>query len=188
MSKTFAVTILGFAMLLGGCQGMQSAHTQGSLKNQGFMATFGVYRHCHAGTDVAAMRDDLTHLLLAVEEQESASSSPQPVPDFLKAMIHKQAPRLSADPNAMAASCAISIGQTALVGEQMDLATEMFQNVITNHSEPEYAYYVEQARIGLRQVASAAQFAGNQNGTPTTLRISTVSPAHASRLPVFSAD
>ncbi len=175
-------------MFLGGCQGMQSAQTKGSLENAGFMATLGTYRHCQAGTDVDSMRADLTHLLLAAEEQESASSFSLPVPDFMKAMMDKPAPRLAADPNAMAAACALSIGQVALVTERMDLASEMFQSVITNHSEPEYAYYVDQARIGLDHVANAARFAGYPNGTPATLKISAVAPAHDSRLPVFSAD
>jgi len=188
MSKTIAITVLGFAMLLGGCQGMQSARTQGSLENAGFMVTLGTYRHCQTGTDVDTMRVDLTHLLLAVEQQESGSSSSLPLPKFMKEMMGRPATRLAADPKAMAAACALSIGQTALLAERMDVATEMFQSVIENHSEPEYAYYADQARIGLDHVANAARFAGYPNGTPATLKISTVAPAQGSRLPVYSAD
>ncbi len=188
MSKTVAISVLGFAMLLGGCQGTQSAHTKASLQNAGFMTTWGVYRHCQAGTDVETMRADLTHLLLAAKEQESATAFSLPVPDFMKEMMEKPAPRLAADPNAMAAACALSIGQTALLAERMDLATEMFQSVITNHSEPQYAYYADQARIGLDHVEHAARFAGIPDGTPAALTISTVPHSPDGRLPVLSAN
>ena len=183
-----AMAGLGLAVVLGGCQGLQGPHASASLDNRGFMTALEVYRHCQVGTDVDTMRADLTHLLLAAEKQESASSFSLPLPNFLNQMMEKPLPRLAADPNAMAAACALSIGQTALLTERMDLATEMFQSVIKNHSEPEYAYYTDQARIGLDHVEHAARFAGYPDGTPVALTISAVSPAPGSKFPVSSAD
>jgi len=178
---------LGLAVVLSGCQGMPGTHAQASLDNAGFMTALDVYRHCQIGTDVDNMRADLTHLLLAVEKQESGSSFSLPLPKFMKEMMEKPAPRLAADPKAMAAACALSIGQTALLAERMDVATEMFQSVIENHSEPEYAYYAGQARIGLDHVEHAARFAGYPDSTPVALTISAVAPVPAGSLPVFSA-
>jgi hypothetical protein len=150
--KTTAV-ILGFAMLLGGCQGLQAPRTA-TLDNTAFMAAWDAYRHCQAGTDVDAMRADARQL----------------------ARISTPAARLSADPKAMAAACALSTGQAALRAERMDLATEMFQSVLRNQSQADYAFYADQARTGLTQVEHAAQFAGHAGGTPTVMTISVSAP------------
>lgn len=194
MPKTIAIrnaiTVLGFAMLLWGCQSMQSAHTQASLENTGFMATWGVYRHCQVGTDVDTMGADLKQLRLAASKLGASSSFSLPLPETMKQMVEKQAqaPRLAVDPNAMAAACALSAGHVALLAERMDLATELFQSVIENHVQPEYAYYTAQARIGLNQVEQAVQVARHPAGAPVAITISAVSPTPGSKLPVSSAD
>jgi len=183
-----AMIALGLAMVLGGCQGTPDTRATASLDNTGFMTAWGVYRHCQVGTNVDSMRADLKQLLLTAEKQESASSFSIPLPDFMNRMVEKSAPRLAADPNAMAAACALSTGQAALLAERMDLAAEMFQSVIENHSESKYAYYTDQARIGLHHVEHAARVAGYPDGTPAALTISAISPAPGGRIPVSSVD
>lgn len=179
---------LGLVMVLGGCQGMQGPHTPASLDNAGFMTAWDVYRHCQVGTNVDSMRADLKHLLRAAAKQESSSSFPLLLPDFMQEMMEKPAPRLAADPNAMAAACALSTGQVALIAERMDLATEMFQSVLENHSGSQYAYYADQARMGLHHVEHAAQLTGYPDGTPAVLTISAISPTLGGRAPVSSTD
>ena len=186
MDMKKAVAVLGIAMVLGGCQSMPGTPASTSLDNAGFMTALDVYRHCKVSTDVDTMRSDLKQLRLAAAKQDSASPFPIPLPGFMQDMVEKPAPRLAADPNAMAAACALSIGQTALLSERMDLAAELFQSVIENHYQPEYAYYVDQARIGLDRVEHAARFAGYPEDTPVALPIAAVSPASDRRLPVSS--
>jgi hypothetical protein len=51
----------------------------------------------------------------------------------------------------MAAACAVHTGNLALSQGERELATELFSLVIQRYPEPDYAYYVAQARAGLTQ-------------------------------------
>lgn len=188
MNMKSAMIVLGLVMVLEGCQSMQAPSVPASLDNAGFMTAYDVYRHCQAASDTDAMRADLQKLRLAAAKQESASSFSFSLPEFLTGMVEKPASRLAADPNAMAAACALSTGQAALIAERTDLAVEMFQSVLETHTQPEYAYYADQARIGLDQAEHAARFAGIPNGTPAALKISIVAPVSGGRLPVSTTD
>ena len=179
---------LGLVMVLGGCQSMRSSFVPGSLDNAGFMTAYEVYRHCQVATETDVMRTDFEQLRLVALKHESASSFSLPLPKFLNEMVEKPASRLAADPNAMAAACALSTGQAALLAQRTDLAVEMFQSVIETHTQPEYAYYADQAKIGLDLAEHSARFAGIPDGTPGALRISTAAPAWGSRPPVSTTD
>jgi hypothetical protein len=188
MNMTSAMIVLGLATVLGGCGSMQAPPVQDSLDNVGFMTAYDVYRHCQAASDTEAMRADLQKLRLAAAKHESAASFSLSLPEFMTGIVERPASRLAADPSAMAAACALSTGQAALLAEHTDLAVEMFQSVIENHSGPEYAYYADQARIGLDHAEHAARFAGLPDGTAASLRISAVAPATDGRLPVSTTD
>jgi len=172
----FVLFALGLVMLLEGCQGAPRINPAAPMDNTAFMSALDVYRHCQAGTDVDTMRAEMLQLTRAAAAQESANNPPLPLPDFVKRMMAKPASRLAADPQAMAASCALSTGQAALRAERMSLATEMFLTVLKNHSQPEYAYYADQASIGLNQVEHAVQFAGHTDSAPAVMTISTTVP------------
>lgn len=182
----FVLFALGLVMLLEGCQGAPNVKPVALMDNTAFMSALDVYRHCQTGTDVDIMRAEMLQLTRAAAAQESANNPPLPLPDFVKRMMAKPASRLAADPKAMAASCALSTGQAALRAERMSLATEMFQAVLKNHSQPEYAYYADQAMIGLNQVEHAVQFAGYPDGAPAVMTIST--PASRATASVFIED
>ncbi len=167
-----ATLALGLVTLLGGCQGAPLVPPTVLMDNAAFMSAWDIYRHCHIGTDVDTMRTEMQQLARAASAQESASNPPIPLPDFMKRVMAKPASRLAADPKAMAAACALSTGQAALYVERMDLAAEMFRAVLKNQSQPEYAYYVDQARIGLNQVEHGLQFAGYPGSAPAVMTIS----------------
>jgi hypothetical protein len=156
------VIALGFLAILGGCQSLQIAPPQASLDNAAFMAAWDVYRHCQLGTDVDAMRVDMQQL----------------------ARVAQPAPRLAADPKAMAASCALFAGHAALRAERMELAAEMFRTVLKNQSQQEYAYYVDQARIGLDQVERAVRFAGYPESAPALMTIAAPVPIDGAPVPL----
>jgi len=161
------VVALGFLAVLGGCQSLQVARTPAAtLDNAGFMAAWDAYRHCQLGTDVDVMRVDMHQL----------------------ARVAQPAPRLAADPKAMAASCALSTGQAALRAERMELAVEMFESVLKNQSQQEYAYYVDQARIGLNQVEHAVRFAGDSASAPALMAISAPAPLSRTAASASSED
>ena len=60
--------------------------------------------------------------------------------------------RLSADPSAMAAACALRAGHVAQERGRRSFAREMFQMIVTNFPQPRYRYYATQAREGLEQL------------------------------------
>lgn len=168
-----AVLTLGLVMLLGGCQSVQPSNTAAPLDNAGFMTVWDAYRHCQAGMDVDTMRADMKQLSLVASVQESAHNPPFfSLPDFVTRVMAKPTSRLAADPKAMAAACALSAGQAALRIERIDVAAEMFRTVLQNHPQPEYAYYVDQARAGMDEIARGVQAAAH-TAVPTLIPIST---------------
>jgi hypothetical protein len=160
------VLALGLVTILGGCQSLQTTHIPVTLDNAGFMAAWDVYRHCQLGTDVDAMSADFEQL----------------------ARVAQPAPRLAADPKAMAAACALSTGQAALRAERLELATEMFRTVLKSQSQPEYAYYVDQARIGLNQVEHAVRFVGEPGNAPALMTVFTPASRTHTGAPAGSED
>ncbi len=184
-----AVIALGFVIVLGGCQGAQIAKTPTSMDNTGFMTAWDAYRHCQVGTNVDTMRTEMQHLTRAASVQESADSLSAFMPNFVKRVMARPASRLAADPKAMAAACALSTGHAALRAERMELAAEMFQSVLKNQSQPELAYYVDQARVGLNQVEHGIQFAGSLTGNaPVLMTISASSVVLRNSAPAFLED
>ena len=65
--------------------------------------------------------------------------------------------RLSVDPAAMAAACALRAGQVAQGTGQRLVAEEMFQMVITKFPQPPYRYYVAQAQRSLERLHSTGR-------------------------------
>ncbi|MGH7260501.1 MAG: hypothetical protein ACREI9_07440, partial [Nitrospiraceae bacterium] len=125
----------------------------------------------------------------ALSQEQPARDLPFPLPDFVKRVVVQPAPRLAADPKAMAASCSLSTGHVALRAERLDLATDLFRAVLQNHPQPEYAYYVDQARIGLEQVDRVVQFAQHDGITaPTMVPVSSAASALRTAAPVSSED
>lgn len=184
-----AALAIGLLMLLEGCQSAPLTGTPAQLDNAAFMTAWDVYRHCQASTDVEAMRADLEQLVRAAAVQEAAATVSLPLPDFLGQMVAKPPKRLAADPKAMVASCALSAGQAALQAERMEVATEMFQSVLSSHTQPEYAFYADQARIGLLQVERAVQFTGRLTEvSPALIHISVMAPAPRTSAPVSFED
>jgi len=181
------VIALGFVMLLSGCQSVQPINTVAPLDNAGFMTVWNAYRHCQAGTNVDVMRGEVQQLSRVASAQESAHNLPFSLPDFVKRVVAKPTSRLAADPNAMAAACALSTGQAALRVARMDVATEMFRTVLQNHPQPEYAYYVDQARVGMEEVARGVQAAAHA-AVPTLIPISSTAFTLRNSTPVSFED
>ena len=147
------VWLAGFALLaLTACQSLQPvANGTGALDNASFLALWNTYIHCREGSDLAAIQEDVHRL------QGAASVAPLgdftlSLPSSVKRYVAEPPSRLAVDPKAMAASCGVYAGQTALSLGETAVATRMFETVVQKHNQTEYAYYVSQARAGLRQI------------------------------------
>ncbi|MGE5710593.1 MAG: hypothetical protein ACM34B_10435 [Nitrospira sp.] len=112
-----------------------------------------IYTHCSQSEDLDAMRADAQRLSLAVDVTGPAAD-PIP-PETVEPVSTEPSVRLSADPAAMAAACALRAGQVAQGRGRLSLAREMFQLIVTHFQQPRLRYYAIQAREGLERLDAA---------------------------------
>ncbi len=141
-------------VLLSGCQSLQPIEKgELSLPDAEFMGLWATYNDCIVDQDPLHMKEYVLQLTDA-PRPISIHHSPIPLPRFLKNWTSNRGSRLSVDPRAMAASCALQAGTTAWKTGHYILAQDLLQSIIDEYPEAEYAYYVSQARSTILQVPS----------------------------------
>jgi hypothetical protein len=146
------IVLVTMIVLLAGCQ------SNPAVTNTAFMGLWSTYDHCQSSGDLDTMREDVRQL--SAGSQHAAVKDDVIIRPLLKPIEHWIAPpipRLSADPRAMAASCTLRTGETAVAYGRPDIATEMFTEIIQNYPQPPYAYYVSEARNKLGQLDQLTQ-------------------------------
>jgi len=118
-------------LLLTGCQLGVLQEPETGMEPAEFARIWGLYQDCRRSDDVATVLAKAPHW-----ERMAATQS-------------RRAVRLSVDPRALAAACAVHTGNLALSQGEGELALELFSLVIQRYPEADYAYYVAQARAGL---------------------------------------
>jgi hypothetical protein len=119
------------------------------------MDLWSTYTHCYQSENLDAMRVDAQRLTRAINTIDSAAG---PIPLESDEMAHLgPTVRLSVDPAAMAASCALRAGQAAQEMGRLYVAREMFHMIVINFPQPRYQYYAAQARLGLEQLDAASR-------------------------------
>ena len=142
----FILLILPLA--ISGCNTPSS--TSSCTDNVRFMDAWGIYSHCSQSGDLDAMRADAHRLSLAGNMTDSVGNPASPYSEETASIGPSD--RLSADPSAMAAACALRAGQLAQARGLRSFAREMFEMIVTNFPQPRYRYYVAQARDGLERL------------------------------------
>jgi len=163
---TRLLLIGGLVAALAGCQSTQALMQSARPSDAEFMNLWGVYRECRTSPDLDTMRVDVRQLRHGAEQMTPRSNSALPLPDSIKRLVSKPPVRLSVDPRAMVADCALSTGHAALEAGRDEVAVEMFASILHTYSQSEYPYFVDQARLGLREVSLRAQ-AAVQKQAPT---------------------
>ena len=144
------VVVLILPLAISGCDRSRQSSTPLRTDNGRFMDIWGIYTHCSQSVDLEAMRADAQRLSLAGNMTDSVGD---PIfPQSEEAASMGPSVRLSADPSAMAAACALRAGQVAQERGRRSFAREMFLMVVTNFPQPRYRYYVAQAREGLERL------------------------------------
>ena len=144
------ILVLILPLAISGCDRNRPSSTPLLTDNGRFMDTWGIYTHCSRSGDLDAMRVDAQRLKLAGNMTDSAGN---PIsPESEEPASSGPNVRLSADPSAMAAACALRAGQIAQERGRRSFAREMFQMIVTNFPQPRYRYYVTQAREGLERL------------------------------------
>lgn len=167
-------------MALAGCQNTQALVHPGQLSDADFMNLWGIYWECRTSMDLETKRADVQQLNRGAQRAPDADPF-VPLPESFKRLISKPPVRLSVDPGAMAADCTLSAGHAALEAGRDEVAVEMFGSILVTYRETEYAYFVDQARLGLREVSLRAQ-AAVQKQVPTlsqAIRVREAPPAAA---------
>ena len=166
--------VVGIMFILTGCQSTAPVATSGSLDNTSFMSLWTTYRHCETGADVDAMVLDAHRLNSIVQQSGQPTHEEAPLPKMITRWVSEPANRLAVDPKAMAVSCSLHTGQSALLAGRNDLASEMFQAVLT-YPDGAYPYHATQAREGLARLNGEANLSGMLTPVPsfTTILAST---------------
>ena len=148
--RWWSILVLILPLAISGCDRNRPSSTPLLTDNGRFMDTWGIYTHCSRSGDLDAMRVDAQRLKLAGNMMDSAG---KPIsPESEEPASSGPNVRLSADPSAMAAACALRAGQIAQERGRRSFAREMFQMIVTNFPQPRYRYYVIQARERLERL------------------------------------
>src|SRR6476469_8697212 len=145
--RWWVLVVLSLPLANSGCDTGRQSSTPLLTDNGRFMDMWGIYSRCSHSEDLDAMRMDAQRLSLAGNMTDSAGNPISPENEEPASMGPNV--RLSADPWAMAAACALHAGQVAQERGHRSFAREMFQMILTNFPQPRYRYYAVQAREGL---------------------------------------
>ena len=154
---TVALGLLCMTLLLDGCQASRPSNTSGVSDHETFMNLWRIYNHCRSSTDPDAMLTDSRRLNRAVGTLTIGETVPVFLLEPIQHLIPEPPSRLAADPKAMAAACTLYTGEAARTAGRNQMASEMFRSVIFTHSQAEYTYYVDQARLALVQMENKAR-------------------------------
>lgn len=137
------------ALSLMGCQSFSSTAPQTEPTSHSVMTLWELYRDCQKSSDVE------TALSTAKELRQSADMHVVPAADLpggLDAFIRKQPVRTTVDPKAMAASCTLQAARASIDAGRHIEARQLLQAVMRNYPEPDYVFYVDQARVWMRDL------------------------------------
>ena len=144
------ILVLILPLASSGCGTGRQSPTPLLNDNGRFMDLWGIYTRCSHSEDLDAMRIDAQRLRLAGNMTDSLGNPITPQNEEPAPM--ESSVRLSADPSAMAAACALHAGEVAEEKGRLSFAREMFQMILMNFPQPRYRYYAVQAREGLQRL------------------------------------
>jgi hypothetical protein len=149
--KTLRLIFVGLVVSVAGCQTGQTVQTS-ALENGSFMSLWSSYSRCQAITNIDELRADAATLTHAANRSLSHEAFILPLPSDLQQFVSTPAARLAVDVKAMAAACALRAGSAAIEAGKTDVAKDLLRTIINYQSQPEYAYYVLQAKALLSEL------------------------------------
>jgi hypothetical protein len=137
-----------------GCQSLQVKNPgELAIENHAFISLWDTYNHCLTGSNTQEIQRNLA-ILHSAPKPISLDDSPIPVPKLLKKLSSTRNSRLAVDPRAMAASCSFHLGEVAHLSADWDTALHIFQTIVENYPEPQYAFYVSKATQAIERFSS----------------------------------
>lgn len=147
-----ALGLLCMTLLLDGRQASRPSSTSEVSDHETFMNLRRIYNHCRSNTEPDAMLTDSRRLSRAVGNLTIGEPVPLFLPEPIQHLISNPPSGLAVDLKAMAAACTLYTGEAARSAGRNRTASEQFRSVIFTHSQAEYPYYVDQARLALAQM------------------------------------
>jgi len=98
------------------------------------------------------MWQDAQQLNRTVRLMDRTSRAARLLPDSIEQTLADPPSRVAVDPKAMAAACTLLAAQAAQNAGHSRFAGEMFSFVVANFADSRYAYYREQAQLGLDRI------------------------------------
>jgi hypothetical protein len=117
-----------------------------------FVKMWNRYTHCRSHIDAPQMWQDAQHLNRTVRLMDRTSRAARLLPDSIEQTLADPPSRVAVDPKAMAAACTLLAAQAAQNAGHSRFAGEMFSFVVANFADSRYAYYREQAQLGLDRI------------------------------------
>lgn len=140
------------AALLSGCQAIQAFDDRRTPDEMTFVKMWNRYTHCRSHIDAPQMWQDAQHLNRTVRLMDRTSRAARLLPDSIEQTLADPPSRVAVDPKAMAAACTLLAAQAAQNAGHSRFAGEMFSFVVANFADSRYAYYREQAQLGLDRI------------------------------------
>ncbi len=164
------VIVCSLLFVLAGCQTGNPRTSSTTLDNASFMGLWQVYNQCQTSDDLDSMRGAVKQLTLAAQAPVRDNPTLRSLIKPIKRWVSEPPTRLAVDLKAMAVACTLYTGQAALNIGRDDVATEMFSSVLLRNPQPEFAYYVEQAKVGLSKVGTSGDLV--RASTPQIIPVS----------------
>ena len=123
-----------------------------TIDNGSFMSLWRTYSHCQSTNDVTQLREHAVALTTAANHSFTEEGFVLPLPDKLEKLVSTPSARFAVDVNAMAAACSLRASFAAVEAGKLHMAKELLQTVLQYQSQPEYDYYVLQAKALLSEI------------------------------------
>ena len=132
-------------LLLSGCQALPLLKPWEGSSSPSVMPLWERYRQCLVASEP-------TELLRIVDQIELVMfTGPEP-PPWLKSWggrVMRQPLRTAVDPQALGVACAIRAARIMAEQARVPEALALYRRVVSRYTQPEWAYYYEQARAAL---------------------------------------
>jgi hypothetical protein len=120
--------------------------------HQSVMSLWELYQDCQKSHDVEAALSTAKRLRQSADLQVGPVSD---VPGALEGFVERQPVRTTVDPKAMAASCTLQAARASLDAGRNQEAEQLLSAVVHTYPESEYAFYVRQAKIWMKDLPDA---------------------------------
>ncbi|MEO6554091.1 MAG: hypothetical protein ABIO96_06035 [Nitrospiraceae bacterium] len=116
------------------------------------MSLWSSYSRCQTTTNIDELRATAAILTHAANRSLGHEAFILPLPSDLQQFVSTPAARSAVDVKAMAAACALRAGSAAIEIGKPDVAKDLLRTILNYQSQPEYAYYVRQAKTLLSEL------------------------------------